>query len=129
MWTNSQVQWVKADIRRLNLKSDMYDLVVAYGLLHCLTSEEEVATVVENLQLTTKPGGYNIICAFNDRSQDLSAHPDFHPLLLSHERYLSFYERWSLLEVTDADLEETHPHNLIPHSHSMTRFIARKPYG
>ena len=31
-----------------------------------------------------------------------------------------------MLEVSDTDLVETHPHNQVRHTHSMTRLIARK---
>jgi hypothetical protein len=37
------------------------------------------------------------------------------------------YRGWTLLHQSDEDLHETHPHNSIPHVHSMTRLIARKP--
>ena len=75
----------------------------------------------------TIPGGFNVVCAFNARHQDLTAHPGFAPVLLPHDEYTALYTHWQLLHSTDSDLSEVHPHNGIRHTHSMTRIIARKP--
>jgi len=121
----SGVQWRQADARTEKYSHCEYDLVLAYGLLHCLADESEIKQVVSALRLATKPGGRHIVCAFNDRCQDLSAHPDFRPCLLPHTTYTSLYSDWELEEISDTDLREQHPHNRIEHVHSMTRLIAR----
>jgi SAM-dependent methyltransferase len=124
-WPDSHlVDWQCADIRDLEIPEDSYDVVIAYGLLHCLSSQEEVAATIRKIQEITKPRGFNVICAFNDRSQDLRAHPNFYPCLLPHEFYLNAYRKWRILSSSDSDLHEVHPHNRIPHSHSMTRILA-----
>lgn len=120
------ITWGCADIRQVRMPKRGYDIVVAYGLLHCLAGRSEVQEVVMKLQDATKEGGFNVVCVFNDRRQDLSAHPGFSPTLLSHEYYQCLYDSWDLLHCTDTDLHETHPHNNIPHVHSMTRIVARK---
>ena len=126
-WPQSKsVNWIQADIRQFPLKDDAYDVVLMYGLFHCLSSVEEITTLVDSLERATPFGGYHVICAFNDRHQDLSAHSGFAPLLLRHEDYLDLYSEWDIVYATDEDLHETHPHNSIPHVHSMTRIIARK---
>jgi hypothetical protein len=103
---------------------------VAYGLLHCLNDVGTVTATVRALQLWTAPGGWNVVCSFNDRHQELAeAHPGFQPTLLPHETYVNYYSGWELLFSSDQDLYETHPHNSIPHGHSMTRLIARKPHA
>ena len=122
------VNWQCVDVRLITLNSNRYDVVIAYGLLHCLLNGEEIERVVRSIQSATADGGYNLLCAFNDRHQDLSAHPDFYPTLMSHRFYEDLYRDWDLLFISDEDLHETHPHNNIPHCHSMTRLIAkRKP--
>lgn len=123
---DSGVAWRHADARTEPLDQDAYDLIIAYGLLHCLAHEGEVRGVVGALRDATRPGGRNILCAFNDRSQDLSAHPGFRPCLLPHTTYASLYADWTIEVLSDADLRETHPHNGIEHVHSMTRLVARK---
>ena len=120
-----QVTWEVEDVRQVSLPSVSFDVVIAYGLLHCLRSSEEMIEVVNKLKNATKPGGYNVICAFNDRYQDLTAHPGFVPCLISHASFLAMYSEWDVLEATDSDLHEQHPHNNIEHTHSMTRLIAQ----
>lgn len=106
---------------------EAYDVVVAYGLLHCMNSEAEADALINDVQRLTKSGGTVILVAFNDRSQDLSAHPGFEPLLLPHDWYAAKFGGWQTEILTDTDLHETHPHNGIPHHHSLTRLIAKKP--
>lgn len=122
----SDVRWWHADVRTATLESGAYDLVIAYGLLHCLADLEEVRRVVSSLRDATRPQGRNIVCAFNDRFQDLSAHPGFQPCLLPHATYAALYADWNFEVLSDTDLHEVHPHNGIEHVHSMTRLIARR---
>jgi tellurite methyltransferase len=124
---NLPISWRVGDVRSYDLPADTHDLVIAYGIMHCLANEAEVASLVHRIRLTTKPGGYVIVCSFNDRRQELEAHPGFHPLLLTHERIVAEFEGWDLILATDSDLHEEHPHNQIRHCHSMTRMIVRRP--
>jgi tellurite methyltransferase len=126
-WHDDLVTWLCADIRDVKLETGRFDVVVAYGLLHCLENRSAVSSVLAQLMQATRPGGYNVVCSFNDRRQDLSAHPGFTPCLLPHTFFLDTYNPWLLLEASDRDLHETHPHNGIPHVHSMTRLLVRRP--
>jgi tellurite methyltransferase len=121
------VFWRVADAREEAFAAESYDIVIAYGLLHCFKSPEEVVCAIRRFQEATRPGGLHLICAFNDRFQDLSAHPGFTPLLQSHAWYLSLYKAWKIIDSSDSDLTEEHPHNNIRHTHSMTRIVSRKP--
>jgi cyclopropane fatty-acyl-phospholipid synthase-like methyltransferase len=120
------ITWKVADVLDLRLEVHTFDIVIAYGLFHCLSSADDVAKLINRLQAATKNGGFHVVCCFNSRYQDLSAHPGFNPILLSHQHIISYYKDWDLLHSSDSDLVETHPHNRIEHCHSMTRFIARR---
>ena len=120
------IRWKVGDIRHVDLPNNHYDIVIAYGLLHCLPSPVEVREVVARLQRATRVSGYNIVCVFNDRRQELDAHPGFSPSLLPHADYIDAYASWKLLKASDLDLTERHPHNNLEHTHSMTRILARK---
>ena len=124
---DKSVNWEIGDIRSIEYPAAAYDLVIAYGLLHCLPDEVSIRRVVGILQTASRPGGYNVICTFNNRAQDLRAHPGFRPTLLPHQCFVDYYGSWDILHESDTDLYETHPHNQIPHTHSMTRLIVRKP--
>jgi len=123
----ANVQWEIGDIRACRFDVERFDVVVAYGLLHCLRSLSEVEGTVASLKRATHIGGYHVICCFNDRYQELAAHPGLNPVLLRHKRILDLYAEWDILRATDQDLVETHPNNEIMHSHSLTRLIARRP--
>lgn len=120
------VTWKVVDISDLSLPDHTFDIVIAYGLLHCLSSEHQVARVIARLQNATKKGGFHVICCFNSRYQDLRAHPGFNPILLPHQRIIDYYQNWELIYSNDSDLIERHPHNQIEHCHSMTRLITRR---
>jgi len=121
------ISWEVTDIRSLPLDAKRYDVVIAYGLLHCLSSQSEVESVIRKLQGATKPGGYNVVCAFNDQNQEMEdAHPGFSPVLLSHSAYLNHYDDWQIVYETNEALHEVHPHNNVPHSHSITRLVAKR---
>jgi tellurite methyltransferase len=120
------VSYDRADVVDLVLAAESYHCVVGYGLCHCLPDRERIAKVLDSFQVATRVGGYNVLCAFNDRSHDMSAHPTFEPTLLPHAAYVEQYRGWRILHSSDTDLHETHPHNGIPHWHSMTRILAQK---
>lgn len=128
VFEGSPIEWCVADATSFGaLQSDKtYDVVVAYGLLHCMSSEAEAEALINDVKRVTKADGTVILVAFNDRSQDLSAHPGFEPLLMPHDWYAAKFGSWQTKILTDTDLHETHPHNGIPHHHSLTRLIARK---
>jgi 2-polyprenyl-3-methyl-5-hydroxy-6-metoxy-1,4-benzoquinol methylase len=121
------VSFSAGDIRGASLPTSSFDIVIAYGLMHCLPDESEIRSLCKLLQNTVKAGGHVVLCAFNNRFQDLSAHPGFSPTLLPHAAYLGMFAGWAMIEVSDEDLHEIHPNNYIPHTHSMTRLLARKP--
>ena len=126
---DSVVKWICEDVRNGVWPDQYFDIVIAYGLFHCLSSRQEIETLQARFSNATKVGGYHVICSFNDRDQDLSAHPGFAPCLLSHDTYLHLYQGWTIEAKSDETLYEVHPHNMIPHHHSLTRLIARKPHG
>lgn len=128
-WKGLQgIQWEQADLRLVETPANAYDVVVAYGLFHCYESADEIERGVLALQEATKPSGFHVVCAFNDRYQELThAHPGFTPTLLSHLQYAGFYAGWKVHICSDTDLREVHPHNGIEHTHSMTRIVAQKP--
>lgn len=120
------ITWKVGDVRQIEILQDHYDVAIAYGLLHCMSSVADVLDAIVRLQNATRVGGFNVVCAFNDRRQELHAHPGFSPSLLGHADYLRAYARWEVLKQSDSDLTERHPHNNVEHSHSMTRILARR---
>jgi 2-polyprenyl-3-methyl-5-hydroxy-6-metoxy-1,4-benzoquinol methylase len=123
----ANIHWREGDVSDPRIGLGEYDVVIAYGLVHCLRSPRKVRDVIRRLQAHTIPGGYHILCAFNDRYQDLTAHPGFAPTLIAHSEYVAAYTSWTLLLATDSDLHDVHPDNGLAHDHSLTRILARRP--
>jgi tellurite methyltransferase len=85
-----------------------------------------IASVIDLALQKTRARGYHIVATFNDGPHDLSAHPGFTPTLASHDFYLKRYFGNEILSESSHVIHETHPHNGVPHFHSLTRLIARK---
>lgn len=128
LWPNlATVNWVCGDVLDCYDPDGSYDVVLAYGVAHCLPREREIELLVARLIASVGHGGLLIFCAFNNRFQQLElAHPGFMPTLLTHKRYIQLFSGIELLTASDLDLEESHPHNNVSHVHSLTRLIGRK---
>lgn len=125
-FADDRINWIEEDATLFEYPSEFYDVVVCYGLLHCLPTERHAERLLIQTQASLRPNGIYLLASFNDGSHDLSAHPDFVPLLLRHSWFVRAFESWDVLIATDSVLYETHPHNNIPHFHSMTRIMAQR---
>lgn len=119
------IKWHVSDFQTWLRHSEPYDVVVAYGVLHCLTSRSDLEFAVDALRRATKDGGHHVVCAFNVRHQELIAHPGLRPTLIAHDEFRSMYEHDCIVFESDADITETHPHNGIEHTHSLSRLIVQ----
>ena len=126
-FSSDAVNWICGDVAKIEMRDDWYDLIVSYGLVHCMADQSAALALMRDTQKALKPGGAYLLAAFNDGPHDLSAHEGFSPLLLPHSWYTRAFQGWKLLTCTDSLLYETHPHNNIPHHHSMSRIWATKP--
>lgn len=120
------IEWVQSDAESYLESAANFDLIIMYGLLHCLPSAQKIQSVIHAAWTKTKRDGHHIVVAFNDGPQDLAAHPGFHPTLVPHHFYLDLYKNGEMLAAESEVIHETHPHNLIPHFHSITRLIVRR---
>jgi tellurite methyltransferase len=124
-FTSRSINWITSDALDHLRKCQTYDIVVLYGLLHCFPSAQDISELIALALQKTASGGMHFVVAFNDGPHDLSAHPDFRPTLVSHAFYCEQYRGQVITSAGDSVLHETHPHNLIPHFHSVTRIIAK----
>jgi SAM-dependent methyltransferase len=127
LFPHAEINWIQADVTSYVYPECYYDVIVCYGLIHCLQNEAVANKLVRSLQNSLKGGGFFILASFNNGSHDFSAHPEFEPLLLENDWFLNHFNKWNVEIISNSILFETHPHNLIPHHHSMTRLIAAKP--
>jgi len=123
---NLDISWLVGEATDFPLRDSPYDIVVMYGLMHCMPHRDAISVIIDRAIASTIPGGLHVLVAFNDRSQDLArAHPGFHPTLLPHAAYINAYAQHDIIRATDTILQETHPHNGIQHHHSLTRMIVK----
>ena len=90
---DAKIEWVISDGETYLLRCDPFDVVVMYGLLHCLPSLKAISAMIALALRKTRRNGYHLVATFNDGPQDLSAHPGFKPTLAPHEFYLHQYSR------------------------------------
>lgn len=129
-WPEKPIRWLLKDARNMFREDKKYNLVIAYGLLHCLP-RDDILPLIGRMQLLTYSGGYNIIACYNNRKHEniALAHPAFRPTLLPHELYVRAYSGWRIENSSDEDLTEFHPNNMVQHMHSMTRISAQNWTG
>lgn len=125
-FADAEIRWTLSEAESFLLASDMFDIIVMYGLLHCLPSLEAISGLVDLAKSRTRTGGRHIVVAFNNGPHDLSAHPGFAPTLASHDFYLQRYSDYQIVSESNELIYETHPNNGISHFHSLTRIVASK---
>lgn len=107
--------------------ADKFDVVISYGLLHCLNSEKEIALLIKKMKAATKKRGINVICTFTNelgvpKIQDY-LNPTFLPKMVLKKKY---YNDWQILNYESDVIEHKHPTSKKLHKHSVCRMIARK---
>jgi SAM-dependent methyltransferase len=125
-WPDASVKWLQKDALDISKEFRKFDVIIAYGLHHCLPLDV-IPQTIRCIQLATVQDGYNIAVCYNSRKHiniDL-AHPAFSPTCLAHAEYLGAYSSWLIVASSDEDLTERHPTNMIQHTHSMTRILAQ----
>jgi len=121
----SAVTIYNTDVR--TLKSEKrYDLTVAYGLLHCMQTMDEVRDVVAKIKILTAEQGFCIIVSFNNRIPLPDVQSYLEPTLLPEGYLKEEFQNWDILDYEDDIITESHPTSKIEHQHSVTRMIARK---
>jgi tellurite methyltransferase len=125
-FVDAKIEWIISEAETYLLDCEPFDVVVMYGLFHCLPSLKAISKMIASALRKTRRGGYHIVATFNDGPHDLSAHPGLKPTLAPHEFYLNQYSRHQLVTQSTEIIHEVHPHNSIPHYHSLTRLTVRR---
>jgi ubiquinone/menaquinone biosynthesis C-methylase UbiE len=50
------IHWLQADAREISFEPALFDVIVAYGLFHCLASSAEISSLIDQMKRVTKPG-------------------------------------------------------------------------
>src|SRR4051794_21937393 len=57
------VSWRQDDVCEANLGTEQFDLVIAYGLYHCLPDRDKITRLAAKLKKCTKAGGFHVVCS------------------------------------------------------------------
>jgi hypothetical protein len=87
-FADAEIEWVVSEGATYLLHCDPFDVIVMYGLLHCLPSLKAISRMIASALRQTRRGGYHIVATFNNGLHDLSAHPGLTPTLAPHDFYL-----------------------------------------
>lgn len=117
------------DVRDYTTDNNSFDIVIAYGLLHCLPSNTCIENELDRYQMWVRSGGYMVVATFTNEIPP----PTIQPYLLEaaflpQGRLQQLFEEWNIIHTEDEIITESHPTNQIPHNHSICRLIARKPF-
>lgn len=115
------------NIRECFFEKESFDLVVAYGIFHCLSSRNEIADYISKAKSWIKKDGYFIIVTFTDEiaPPDLQSYLEYESFL-QHGELESFFYDWRILEIENDIITEVHPTSEKEHEHSLVRLIAKK---
>lgn len=117
-----------ADVRNIKkLINHKFDVIIAYGLLHCFKSKKEITNFIKNIKNLTNKGGINVICTFTDELPIPKIQKYLIPTLLRKEELKNkYYKDWKILNYEYGVLEHKHPTSKTLHQHSLCRMIAKK---
>ena len=106
--------------------SQCFDAIVSYGMLHCLTSIQQVEEMLDMMAGHTKSSGIHIVSAFTDERPVPHVQKYLSPTLLPKDFILQKYQGWEVIAYENDIIVESHPTSKEPHEHSLFRLIARR---
>lgn len=123
---NHDLDIVYSDAKDWMEECPSYDIVVSYGMLHCLSSYEEIKTMVHRFKQKTKQRGLNIICTFLEGEPVPDIQKYLKPYFVKDFQILDLYEDWEILESEVDVIEHMHSTSKVMHKHTVLRLITRK---
>ena len=105
-----------------------WDLIINYGVLHCLKDTNEANRILDKMISSTTKGGYNILSSFTNNISITNVQDYLSPLLLDNDYVKNYYEKngWEIILFETDVITETHPTSNIEHQHSLYRLIVKK---
>jgi SAM-dependent methyltransferase len=127
-WTQ-QGTLIIENVANFTYPDDQYDLLVNYGLYHCL-SDDDLKIAHEKMLKSLKPGGYMAFATLTDRFKMPDDHgTDNEKIYLRPENFI-FEFVGDQLETVDkliGEITESHLPTIGEHKHGLTWALFRKP--
>ena len=120
---------VLSDITKYPFEQQTWNLIVCYGVLHCLDNEHAALQLLDRIVSSTEAKGFNIISSFTNEIGVPEVQDYLSPLLLTPEFVLEYYKKldgWQVVQFETGIITESHPTSMTPHQHSLYRIITKK---
>lgn len=123
-----RIKAINGDVRDFDFDDNAFDVVIAYGILHCLDSVIEISNQIIKIKKWVRDSGYFVGATFTDELPPPDCQPYLHETsYLKKGELRKLFNDWRIVEYEDAILEEEHPTTKLVHNHSLSRILARKP--
>jgi cyclopropane fatty-acyl-phospholipid synthase-like methyltransferase len=115
----------RMDARGMSVTEGAYDLVIAYGLYHCL-SDQDVDLVHDRVSRALAVGGMFAFAAFNHDLPVPDGHHTGRLFLRSPEHILTLIGGWKVVAFRFGEIVEDHLPLVPTHRHSLTWGLFQK---
>lgn len=125
--SHNRIKTLTEDIQNLSFKNECFDIIIAYGILHCLEDRNAIYDMVEKIKSWLKLDGYFVCVTFTNQIA-----PPTNQEYLNINAFLNdgelqqLFKNWKLINSEDEIITETHPTSNIKHQHSLVRLITQK---
>jgi cyclopropane fatty-acyl-phospholipid synthase-like methyltransferase len=102
----------------------LYNLIVSYGLYHCLPTADRVAKH-RMLQSFAAPGGIILFCSITDGLPMPDDHLTPGVVAPSRDEIASLWDGYDVIETVVDEIEESHPPHVGTHRHELEWVVAR----
>jgi cyclopropane fatty-acyl-phospholipid synthase-like methyltransferase len=123
---SGHVKWSHADVVQLSLPNGGYDLVVAYGLFHCL-DESRFRRMCDRIKGALRVEGLLAIASFTPDLEIPANHGTGQLYPREAASVLEHFPNWSVLRHTEGRIVEEHVPAVAQHEHSVFWAVLSKP--
>jgi len=117
----------KINILDLEFENSTFDIIITYGILHCLNNVNEIIQMVNRIYNWLKKDGYFVCVTFTDElPPPLIQDYLFKEAFIKKDFFNSYKKKHKILYKEFDIIEEIHPTSNIKHKHSLIRILTQK---
>lgn len=122
---SQHVNLTTKDVLEYDYYENTYDLIVSYGLCHCL-DDVQMYYIMPKILSTIKPNGYFVFAIFNDELPIPQNHKTEELFLRNKHFIIDFLADLKPIELMSGEITENHLPKVGTHKHSLTWGIFQK---
>ena len=114
------------NILSFEFENSAWDIIIAYGILHCLDTLSEVENIISKIKSSVKLNGVFIGVTFTNEIPAPEVQEYLNEKSFVARGYMeSMFDDWNILSFEYDIIEETHSTSQTSHHHSLVRIMAR----